>query len=366
MAEHVFTLQEIADGGDPSSADDLARFEWTADPISKTPFDGTKGGGAKACPIKPWGTGGQQRTVRTNYPNAVIPAVQVLGHVHKPHTFSGRWDDRYNGDGYARFEWRRFVAMCKRGRIVRAQYGDIAYEGIITDYDCPVQRLWDIDYKFTLDVYNEPQESDQTRVPTTPNDALTSLDKVDLSVQAALDADALAPRNVLGGTLANDVTKVLVDMTAFRESLAASIDQSVLAPITTNVDVFSRIATQFRSMRGAASDLLVRLAPVRADLDMTERTAANVLDFEDWSRSLRYTARIVAGSSIDGDAAATEHAEPDAVRLYRPQAGEHLYGIARKFYGTPHAWALIHERNALHSFVMTGSETLIIPERGNV
>jgi len=157
-----------------------------------------------------------------------------------------------------------------------------------------------------------------------------------------------------------------VQMTAARESLASTIDANVIAPITTNVDVFSRIATQFRSMRGLASDMLVRLAPIRADLDMTERTAASVLDFEDWSRSLRYTARVTAGSSIDGDAAATEHAEPNAVRLYRPQAGEHLYAIARKFYGTPHAWKLIYERNSLHTFVMAGSETLIIPERGNV
>ena len=366
MADHVFTLTEIADSGDPSSADDLVRFEWTADPISKVPFDGTKGGGAKACPIKPWGIGGTQRTVRTNYPNASKPGVQVLGHIHKPHTFSGRWDDRYNGTGYAIAEWRRFVAMVKRGRLVRAAYGDLAFEGIITDYDCPVQRLWDIDYRFTLDVYNEPEEADQTRVPVTPDDALTSLDKVDLSVQAMLDADGIAPRNVLKGGLADDVTKLLVQMTAARESLASTIDANVIAPITTNVDVFSRIATQFRSMRGLASDMLDRLAPIRADLDMTERTAASVLDFEDWSRSLRYTARVTAGSSIDGDAAATEHAEPNAVRLYRPQAGEHLYAIARKFYGTPHAWKLIYERNSLHTFVMAGSETLIIPERGNV
>jgi hypothetical protein len=44
--------------------------------------------------------------------------------------------------------------------------------------------------------------------------------------------------------------------------------------------------------------------------------------------------------------------------------GESLYAISRKFYGTPHAWRLIYDRNHLTSVTLTGDEILIIPERG--
>jgi len=378
VAEGVFTVLEINDGSDPANADIAELFEWTADSTAKTPFDGQRGGGAKACPIKPWGIGGAQRTVRTNYPNAKIPSAQVLGPIHKPHSFSGKWDDRYNGPGYAKFEWRRFTSMCERGSIVKVQYDDLAYEGIITEWTCNVQRVWDIDYQFTIDVYNRPDETDRSRVPTTPNDAITSLDAHDTAVQATLDADQRAPRNAMTGTLADDVSTSLVGMVDARESLAASIDRGIgrviNAPdrllgvvdrgLATGENVFTRIATQFRAARGQAFKLIVRLSRVRADLDMAQLTAIGVLDFEDWSRSLRYTARIAMGTALAGDLGMTEHAEPNAVRLYRPSAGEHLYGISRRFYGTAHAWRLIYDRNALKTFVMAGSETLIIPERG--
>lgn len=366
MAAGVFTITEIRDSGDPATADDVARFEWSADSKPTAPFDGSKGGGARACPIKPWGTTGAQRTVRTDYPNAKVPGVQVLGPVHKPHSFKGRFDDRYNGAGFAKFEWRRFLEMAKRGPIVRVQYDDIAYEGIVTDWTFDVQRMWDIDYEITIDIYNEPQEGDRTRVPVTPTDPLTALNDHDLAVQATLDADEIAPRNAMTGTLADDTSTALVAMVVARDSLAATIDQRDVAPPENPVDAFTRIATQFRAARGAAFNLILRLGSVRADLDMAQRTAIGVLDFEDWSRSLRFAARIAMGSALAGDLAATEHAEPDAVRLYRPSAGEHLYSIARRFYGTPHAWRLIYERNSLRTFVMVGSETLLIPERGGV
>lgn len=132
------------------------------------------------------------------------------------------------------------------------------------------------------------------------------------------------------------------------------------------MDAFTRLATQFRAVRAGAFDARVTLATVRADVNLAVATAMGVLDFEDWSRSLRFMARIAMGQAHNGNLASTQRAQPDAKRLYRPNAGESLYQISRKFYGTPHAWRLIYERNSLSSFQLTGSETLIIPERGGV
>lgn len=366
MAAGLFVLTELRTAGDPASADDGERFEWTADSTPALAFDGSRGGGARACPIKPWRIGGEQRQVRTNYPNARKPSVQVLGPVDKPHLFRGRFDDRYNGAGYAEFEMLRLEAMFKRGHTVRVQYGPHAFDGLVVSWDFDVQRLWDIDYEFTIDIHGRTSEGTTPRSQPTAPDLTTLLDRYDISIQAMLDAEQGAPRAAAGGTLAEDITETLVESVNIREELAATIDMRDTAPTEQPIDAFTRIATQFRAGRGAAYDLLVRLAGVRADLDMVAMTAINVLEFEDWTRSLRYMARLVMGTAIIGDRSATERTEPDAVRLYRPHAGEHLYAIARKFYDDAHAWTLIAARNNLHTFTMTGLETLIIPERGGV
>ncbi len=364
MAEGTFILTELRIDGDPSTADDGDRFEWTADARSPTPFNGNAGGGARACPLKPWTLGGEQRTVRTDYPNARIPSEQVLGPRKMPHSFRGRFDDRYNGSGYALFEMRRLEAMFERGSMVRIQYGPLAFEGIPSNWKFDVQRLWDIDYEFQVSIHNRADESDRERVPTTPPSVTVLLDRLDVAVQAMLDADSLAPRHTLAGSLADDVTSELVDSVNVRERLASTIDQRDVAPPESPIDAFTHIATQFRNARASSYNLLLRLAAVRSDLDMSVQTAMGVLDFEDWTRSLRFAARIAMGSALQGDRFATERSEPDAVRLYRPQQGEHLYNIARKFYGTAHAWHLIYDRNSLRSFKMDGTERLIIPERG--
>lgn len=366
MAAGTFTLTEIRATADPSGADEGERFEWTADSTAATLFDGTRGGGARACPVKPWEVGGEQRTVRTDYPGSKIPSEQVLGPVHKQHTFKGRWDDRYNGAGYAVFEQRRFVAMCERGNLVRWQYGAFVYEGIIKTWDCPIQREWYINYSFTTSTHRRIDQALEPRAPATPLDPTKQLDRFDVAVQAMLDADERAPRHFVGGTLADDVTTQLVAQVNVREGLAQTIDNRDVLPTQQPVDSFARIASQFRSAKAAGVAMLDRLVEVRADLDMVQNTAVDLLNFEDWVRSVRYMTRLVLGTAIVGDRAASEHTAPAPTRLYRPQQGEHLYSVSRKFYGTPHAWRLIAERNRLDTYIMDGVRVLVIPERGGV
>ncbi|HUS27611.1 MAG TPA: hypothetical protein VMZ53_03860 [Kofleriaceae bacterium] len=364
MARHTFVITELRSGTDPSTADEGERFEWTADRDPSKPFDGSKGGGARACPMKPWPFGGQQRSSRTDYPGARSPSEQVLGPVRKPFTLSGKWDDRYNGDGYALAEMERFEAMVRRGNLCRFQYGPLALEGLVVDWDLEVNRLDFIRYSFQVSTHHKPDEKNLERSPKTPSEPIALLDEFDTAVQAMLDADTSAPRALVKGTLADDITEQLVEITTARERLATTIENRDSEAPEQPIDAFTRIATQFRSGRGAAYDLLLTLAEVRSDLDMAGGTAIAVLEFEDWIRSLRFAARIAMGKGYDGDKAATERAEPNAVRLYRPRAGENLYAIARKFYGTAHAWRLIYDRNDLRSFELAGTETLIIPERG--
>ncbi|HSR79103.1 MAG TPA: hypothetical protein VLN57_21195 [Xanthobacteraceae bacterium] len=365
MAAGLFVIQESGASGDPADAGDVGvRFEWTADSTPTRPFTGNSGGGARACPVKPWAQPREQRIVKTNYPNAVKPSVQVMGPVLGQQTFTGRWDDRYNGPGYAKFEQFRMEELIGRGRIVRISYDEFAFDGIIVNLVPTVQRAWDIDYSITFEALSVPADRDTLAVPITPDSPLTSLNAHDLAVQATLDADGVAPRNAVAGTLANDITEQLVAMTSARDELGSSIDLINLSLPTAPINSFTRIASQFNAAKAAAFNLLLLTAEVRADLDMAHQTAISTLDFEDWIRSLRFDGRLAMQTAADGAANATEHAEPSAVRRYRPSAGEHLYAISRRFYNTPHAWHLIYERNSLRTFVMSGAEILFIPERG--
>lgn len=366
MANHVFIIIELTAAGDPSVADIGERFEWTSDSRPLTEFDGATGGGARACPLKPWAMPMETRIVRTDYPNATLPSRQIMGPRYQPQTFRGHWDDRYNGLGYAENELERFERMWHRGNLIRVQYGSQVFEGVIASFTPTWLKAWRVEYEFTLDVDGRPGFQDRIRSPETPEDPLASLDRVDVAVQALTDADQLAPRGALAGTLADDVTADLTATITSRDDLAATIDQRDLVPPEQPVDGFTRIATQFRAVKTQANQLLDRLAQSRADTDMMVQTAISTLDYEDWTRTLRWQARIVMGSALDGDEAATARAAPDATRLYRPHLGESLYAIARKFYGTPHAWRLIYDRNALQSFTLSGGEVLIIPERGGV
>ncbi len=364
----VFLITELLALTDPTTADDGERFEWTSDASTTNAK-----GGARACPKGgPWKLGLTQHSVRTDYTGARNPSEQVLGPRRKPFTLSGRWQDKYNrsgdfaGGGYAEAEMLRFEKMVERGNRCRFQYGSQAFEGLITEFEPDYMRPWDIGYSFTVSVHNRAEKPARARVLHVPKDPAKSFSDADLAVQAMLAAHAKAPRNAVTGTLATDLDASLASLTESREALSQTIDGRAHKPTGSPVAPFQRTATQFRAVRERAYATLRLLAEVRADLDMVATTAIHVLDFEIWTRSLRTAARTAIRSAAEGAKAAAEYAKPDAARLYRPRAGESLYAIARKFYGTPHAWHLIYERNALRSFALTGSETLIIPARGGV
>lgn len=360
MAEGVFSITELRRAR-TSGGLDGERFDWTSD---ETPVPGSSGG-ARACPLKPWPFSGEQRLVRTDYSGSKTPSFQVLGPMRTPFSLSGKWDDRYNFDGYAVQEMRRFEKMCERGNPVRFQYQAQVIEGIIKTWNLDYQRAWDIDYSFTVEVSGRAEDRELSdRAPVTNPSPSQTFDEVDLAVQSALAAHDEAPLPMLGGTLAFDTEGDLVLLADARLSLSLTLDNQELAPLERPLDAFTRLATQFRTVQAAASDLIANLFEVRADVDLTVQTPISTLDFESWSRSIRFTARAAMLSAMRGDRYAAERADPRVQRVHQAQEGESLYAISERYYGTPWAWHLIADRNRLTRFVLTGDELLIIPERG--
>jgi hypothetical protein len=358
VAAGVWTITELRRG--PQGASEGETFVWSADTSPPTP-----NGGGRCAPKAPWTIGGQMRQKRTDYPNSRTPSAQILGPVKKPQTLEGAFDDRYNFAGFAVGEMRRLEAMMERGNLCRISFQDQTFLGIFVDWDFPYRRKWQIGYVLQFDVHERPENFDLSdRVPDLEMSPAVMFDALDRSVQGALEFSSTAPRSLLAGTTVPHVDAKLARMATSVDQLAATLDNREILPPEHPVDGFTRLGTQFREVKAASYELLLELGAVRSDTALAVQTAIGVLDFEDWTRSLRYAARLAIGRAVAGDRACSARAEPDAVRLYRPQAGESLYAISRKFYGTPHAWRLIYDRNHLTSVTLTGDEVLIIPERG--
>jgi len=351
----VFTIQEYTTaGGAFGENPDGERFQWVAAGTSTN-------GGARAIPKRPWSLPGKQRIVRTDYPGAKRASAQVLGPKHEPSTLEGRWDDRYNFAGYAVFEKDRFLKMCERGNPVRVSFQQEVYDCIISDWFFEYHRDDYIKYSFTIDNYGRP-DSVPRRDPEIVLSAPKAFDDANVIAQSMVSLQGQTPSSAMKGTLKRDLDTALSDMSLNMNKLADVLDtrSGVLKPI----GEFKRTATMFRLVQGDATAIVAKLAAARSDLDLGIKTAMNVLDFEAWSRGMRYQARLLLGTAGIGARGMEERGAPPAIGFYRPRKGESLYAISRRFYGTPHSWRLIADRNGLSTLRLDGTERLIIPERG--
>jgi len=382
MAAGVFIIEEIRAVG-AVTVNDIApsggeKFVWVSD---ATPPVGLAGG-ARACPRGIWTIGGRTRSVRTDYPGATLPSEQVLGVEQKNQVFEGIWQDKYNftsadgTPGYAISEMRRFEAMCQRGNKCRISFQGEAFEGLITEWDFPYRADFEISYKFTVSVHarvDDPNAAAASgifsqvsvrrkrigNVVLTPQDLFNGVDKL---AQLLFEEHAVVPRRDLVASIADDADKALGDVAAARDRAAKTLDEPA-KQVGRMQSIARRAATQLREIRSTALAFIDSMATVRSDTTLGAQSVKGVLDFEEWSRATRYHARLLVGQSDRAAREADKRAKAPALRTYKPRAGESLYAIAQRFYGTPTAWAFIAERNRLPTPTLTGDETLLLPER---
>src|SRR5262249_14467652 len=142
--------------------------------------------------------------------------------------------------------------------------------------------------------------------------------------------------------------------------------QQTVDPTNRNNTSLARLVQGLQSVRNGARDLLTGTTSYRSSSTGTGATLAyddpvGIMNMEDSVRSLRVVARqlIVRAQQAVDDLQSV--ISPDAQALYQPRAKESLYGISDRFYGTPHRWREIADKNGLNYFVLTGSELLVIP-----
>lgn len=328
-----------------------ARFEWTA--------------AGHSVPIAPWTTGTQLRLKRTDYPGGDNVSFQVLGPSCKPFTLEGRWDDRYNHAGFAMETLKAFDNMVRRGNDIRISFQKFTFVGKIEEAEYPYKRDWQVGYSFTFNPRRAGLHAPLRRPQSAkrPLNAKNLVDALKQARDATRAAHAAAPGEALAGSLLADVNANLDAIDLATNEIDAVIRERI-GVVEDAARTFLRLSQQFAVIRGRAAGALNGLVTARSDLSLAYQTALSVVSFDAWVRGVAFNLRLLVVGSSDSAAECAARAQPGARALYRPYSGESLYRISRHFYGTPHNWRAIANRNGLTYTDMTGEELLVIPEGG--
>lgn len=370
MAGATFMITELNTLGGAPPPGGYQKFEWDE--------------AHRSIPEKPWSAGVHQRTKRTDYPGADDPTEQVLGPNFTPFTLRGSWDDRYNSygvsdeiirtgtpgeirelsGGYAVQERDRFKEMVRRGNLARISFEQETFVGIITDFDWDYFHRALIGYSFTVSPHHQ-QPGGYFALKRSPRSVLNVQQlrsEVGAELDEALTVHARAPEHSLVGTIFLDAEAIVGDWTAALTEIDTAIEQRQLTPELEPTASLLRLAQQFYTMGTIGVDVLDLLHATDADEALNYESGGRTILYDYWARGLMYHARRMVVVGRRAAAELQQRAEPNALGLYTPQAGEHLYKISTSFYGTADHWRAIAKRNGLDSYTLTGEELLIIPE----
>jgi len=349
MAKFIIIEQDKGGKQPPKS---FARFEWDAQ--------------HKNIPLQPWSFGVTQRMVRTDYPGADDPTIQVLGPNYTPFTLNGRWDNRHNPEtpNYATVEREKFEDMVRRGNEIRIIFGKITIQGVISGCNFDYRRDWDIGYSFTVEpLHRQPGGFFALqRSPRTTLNATQLRNETSDEVEDIQERHLRAPRFRITGSTYVDADEKIAELADGVATIDDAIDQRTLSLEVEANTSLRRLAQAFLNMSTLGNDLITLLKDNDTSEAMDVELPIAVLDYDVWSREIMYLARRVVVVAQRAASELQQRVDPNALALYRPQVGEHLYETSNRFYKTPHNWRVIFERNGLVSTTLTGEELLVIPE----
>lgn len=345
----VFVIQELPAQGSKENRDAI-RFEWDRR--------------HRNIPRQPWTFPKTVTTSRTDYPGTVNdPTEQVLNVHFDPFTLEGRWSDKFNGPGYAIRTLRKFEDLVDAANLVQFTFGSIFFVGLITNLTPTYLRDQEIRYAFTVSPHHRQPGKRAGRSPRTVLNAAQLQTESQNVLDAAEAAHARAPLFFVTGSLYADVTAELAVWTATLSSIDDTINQRVVLPDFEPSSALRRLAALFRLLKATGETLRTLVRNVRSDTDLGFISGASTLNFDAWVHAIAAESRRMM---IHGERSGRElesRADPVAIALYRPHAGEHLMKISNRFYNTPFNWRRIATRNKLgNTTTLTGEELLIIPE----
>jgi hypothetical protein len=350
-----FVITELRQTSNGKFTELPAKFVWTHD--------------TQSAPRNSWEYAVKLRTVREDYTGGNLTTEQVLGWSFDPFTLEGVWDDRYAGENFAENTRVAMEQLVSRGNVVRLEFENISVVGLITKLTVRYKRKWQVGYAIEVSPHRREKDEARTMAPRAVANPSNYQAQTQVIVNNLVEIHALAPISITVGdiwALVDAAVQSIEDKQALIDSIVSNRVLAVSEPGQQVVNSISRLANAFGALRDSAEDLLPLVANLPTNVSLFFESAVGNLTFESWARGLGASARALI---VAADAAAQELASrvtPDALALYTPHAGESLYAISNLFYGTPNRWRDIYARNNLHSFTLTGTETLVIPTRAVV
>lgn len=349
-AQRTFAVTELQRTAQGTYIDTPVRFEWDAK--------------SRSAPRHGWEYGIALRTNREDYPGSDEPSEQVLGTHYEPQTFHGVWDDRWAGAGFAENQRVEFGKLVQRGNYVRVSFEGITFTGLIVGYKPTYFTSFRTGYEFTLSPHYQVQGGDTRRgrilAPKTA-DPMDYLILVDDLIDETLALHENAPKPYVSTDLVGQIFSSLSDWQNRADTINAVIDTRVLTTGADGPNSVSRVTSGFSGLSASASALLPTLATPSTDNSLAYNDAIVNLAFEVWRREVAFQARQMIVTCFNATRDLGKLVDPQAKAIYRPRAGESLYGISNRFYGTPHRWRDIAARNKLKGFTLGGGEILVIP-----
>lgn len=362
--QRTFVVQELG-VGDPGAT--LVRFEWTAR--------------SRSAPRHGWEYGVRLRTKREDYPSGSEPTEQVLGSNYEPFDISGVWDNRWAqqalgpldalNDGFAENQRKEFEKLVQRGNLVRLEFEGISITGLITNFRPTYFTKFRIGYKFSFSphfrVVGGDTRAGNVLAPTV-TDPVDAMRDADQAVNNARDFLNQAPAPLMALDVYSSIVSSVDDWQSRLDTINSVISVRTQQGATDAINPLGRVVQSFQSLRTSALLIPPLLYSARTDsTDVLAYEAAVLnLSFEEFAREISFTARQLAVICEKASRDLNRLVVNKVLAIYRPHAGESLYGVANKFYGNPFLWRNIYDQNNLSDIVLDGSQTLVIPDAGRI
>lgn len=287
---------------------------------------------------------------------------QVLVAAWQPFSIKGHWDDKWAGFGFAQNTLLEFRKLVARGSLVRIEFEELSLEGIITEFAPHYIRRTRIEWEFTFSPHKFGDGEARVGLIVQPTSRPTREHVAEAERIAGLLADAReAARSIpqTGTSLADvgeELGQIDINIGAARISSDRGIEVDAVRQLTS-------LAARFRGIRDGTQRVVNSLTKLRSDSHVAFDDAIATLRFDVWVKNSAADGRRLAVRSSDAERDMRLQAAARPRAIYRPFAGESLYAIAIRFYGSPEDWRRIYSANRLSSLRLEGTEELLIPER---
>lgn len=310
---------------------------------------------------------GGQRVKTRFYPGNPNATQQAMGPTIAPFTLSGRWSDRYLGNGVARQLMDIVIDLCDRAASVEITFGPglggdtaapvvtgtpIVFVGLITDHEFQVPRVQDIGWQLEF----SPRSRGRPAAPVVAATSILAPREGFTATGAALAEAAATWTAYKDGPLVKpfglpQAVRDAMDLAFDKVDVAQDgLDRaSVSIAEVTNVPLHDA-----RLLVGACTDAIGALGAGAAQVRSLGLLAFEVRD------SARDLVRMLSGqleallsfaraaeTAADTANGVLETAAPDVLAEVRAPAGTDLRDLAFRFYGDPRLWEAIARANGI-------------------